>query len=400
MSPTLTLRKKLLYSAIVAGVLWGVLEVSLAVFARVARDSMRIVSIDRAMAEPSRIDDYLRQRNPLLGWTMSEGVDARGARTSPRFPEPEGALVSVYGDSFAFGSDLAPHETWPERLSARLDRRVANYGVEGYGVDQSVLRFEQNTRDEAEWVVLSIYPDDLFRALSRQVGLVVSPDLDYAGLKPRFELGPDGALTVIPPPFGTRAELERYVADPAAALADDWFAPEGHWARNRLFRFPYTRSLYQLMTGERFASLISTRLAGVPATTPYYRPDHPARMVALGAAIVRRFVGEAERRGKRPLVLLLSEADHYQHHVNTGQWVTQPFMDALAGVVPLVHAGDHLRAALGDRPFAEIASASYHVNPEGAQLIADALGQRLEVELARVAAARTGTITGTAAATP
>jgi hypothetical protein len=234
----------------------------------------------------------------------------------------------------------------------------------------------------------------------RQVGLVVSPDLDYAGLRPRFELGPGGALTVIPPPFGTRAELERYVADPAAALADDWFAPEGHWARNRLFRFPYTRSLYQLVTGERFASLIGTRLAGVPATTPYYRPDHASRMVELGVAIVRRFVGEAERRGKWPLLLLLSEADHYQHHVKTGQWVTQPFIDALAGVAPLVHAGDHLRAALGSRPYSEIASASHHVNPEGAQLIADAVGQRLEVELARLAAARTGTITGTAAATP
>ena len=398
MSPTLTLRKKLLYSAIVAGALWLVLEVCLAVFARVARDSLRIVSIDSAMAEPARIDEYLRQRHPLLGWTMAEGVDARGSRTSPRFPEPEGALVSVYGDSFAFGSDLEPHQTWPERLSVRLDRRVANYGVEGYGVDQSVLRFEQNTSDEAEWVVLSIDPDDLFRALSRLVGLVVSPDLDYVGLKPRFVLGPGGALSVVPPPFATRAELEVYVADPAAALADDWFAPEGYWARNRLFRFPYTRSLYQLMTGERFASLISTRLAGVPATTTYYQPDHPARMVELGVAIVRRFVAEAERRGKRPLVLLLAEADHYQHHVKTGQWVTQPVLDALAGVVPVVHAGDHLRTTLGERPYREIASASYHVNPEGAQLIADAVGLRLEAERSRAAAARTATTATTSAA--
>lgn len=399
MAPTLTLQKKVMYSALVAAVLWGVLEVSLAVFARVARDSMRIVTIDPSIAEPSRIDDYLRKRHPLLGWTMTDGVDARGARKSPRFPEPEGALVSVYGDSFAFGSDLEDHQTWPERLSVRLDRRVANYGVEGYGVDQSVLRFEQNTSDEAEWVVLSIYPDDLFRALSRQVGLVVSPDLDYAGLKPRFTWGPSGTLTVVPPPFGTRAELDTYVADPSAALADDWFAPEGYWARNRLFRFPYTRSLYQLLTGERFASLVSTRLAGVPATTTYYQPDHPARMVELGVAIVRRFVAEAERRGKRPLVLLLAEADHYQHHVKTGQWVTQPVLDALAGVAPVVHAGDHLRVALGARPYREIASASYHVNPEGAQLIADAVGLRLEAELARAAAARTAT-TATSSTTP
>jgi hypothetical protein len=72
----------------------------------------------------------------------------------------------------------------------------------------------------------------------------------------------------------------------------------------------------------------------------------------------------------------------------------------LAGVAPLVHAGDHLRAALGDRPYREIASASYHVNPEGAQLIADAVGQRLEAELARLAVTRTGTISGTAAASP
>jgi hypothetical protein len=84
--------------------------------------------------------------------------------------------------------------------------------------------------------------------------------------------------------------------------------------------------------------------------------------------------------------------------VKTGQWVTQPVLDALAGVVPLVHAGDHLRTALGERPYREIASASYHVNPEGAQLIADAVGLRLEAELARVAAARTATTATTSAA--
>ncbi|MBL8115876.1 MAG: hypothetical protein JNK60_23570, partial [Acidobacteria bacterium] len=100
-------------------------------------------------AVPPRYDLYLAARDPLLGWpspqTFGKGGerDARGARLS-RLAGP--AAISVYGDSFAWGSDVPAGSCWVEKLGELIGARALNFGVGGYGTDQAVLRHERNVK--------------------------------------------------------------------------------------------------------------------------------------------------------------------------------------------------------------------------------------------------------------
>ena len=113
-------------------------------------------------------------------------------------------------------------DAWGNQLAILLDRRVANYGVPGYGVDQAVLRFEGNVSDEAEWAVLTVYPNNFLRNLTHNIGFVILPGFHYHNLKPRFSLDEQGDLRLHEIPFRSEEELFAYAQDPIAFLQDDW----------------------------------------------------------------------------------------------------------------------------------------------------------------------------------
>ena len=76
-------------------------------------------------------EDYLRRRDPEVGWPLPEQYgsrlfDAYGARPSPAFPDttPETSQVSLYGDSFT-QSASSDEEAWGTVLARISGRRVA-----------------------------------------------------------------------------------------------------------------------------------------------------------------------------------------------------------------------------------------------------------------------------------
>ena len=48
--------------------------------------------------------------------------------------------ILAVGDSFTFGDQVSNDETWPSCLERKLNKKVANAGVFGYGAAQSILR--------------------------------------------------------------------------------------------------------------------------------------------------------------------------------------------------------------------------------------------------------------------
>jgi hypothetical protein len=79
-------------------------------------------------------------------WTQRDGTgfttdDARRRKQPP--PAPAGApRLLVLGDSVTFGAGVADDETFAHLLGRR-GLTVANFGVPGWGIDQSLLRFER-----------------------------------------------------------------------------------------------------------------------------------------------------------------------------------------------------------------------------------------------------------------
>jgi hypothetical protein len=95
--------------------------------------------------------------DPLLGWTNAPGVLAmksgvestspqnlRGTRLYSVEKPPSVLRVEVFGDSFAFGTDVGDESTYSAVLERILPHaEVLNFGVKGYGLDQALLRFRK-----------------------------------------------------------------------------------------------------------------------------------------------------------------------------------------------------------------------------------------------------------------
>jgi len=92
------------------------------------------------------------------GWNSAKITIRRGVRVNPNFaPTSGGGPILVVGGSFVFGNQLSDDETWPAFLEQRLNRRVVNGGVSGYGPAQAVLRAEHLLKAQVySLVILSI----------------------------------------------------------------------------------------------------------------------------------------------------------------------------------------------------------------------------------------------------
>lgn len=78
-------------------------------------------------------------------WTQRDGArfttDAARCRRQPAAPAGARRVV-VLGDSIAFGTGVTDHETFAYQLGRR-GLAVSNLAVPGWGIDQSLLRFER-----------------------------------------------------------------------------------------------------------------------------------------------------------------------------------------------------------------------------------------------------------------
>ena len=127
----------------------------------------------------TRLDAYYRDTvygfvsaDPIVGYALADGTFLirepgwnnatitirQGLRINPNFASssPINPILAV-GESFVFGEQVSDGETWPALLERRLNRRVVNGGVSGYGSLQAVLRAEQLLKQQPySLVILSI----------------------------------------------------------------------------------------------------------------------------------------------------------------------------------------------------------------------------------------------------
>jgi len=195
--------------------------------------------------------------------------DAQGLRAMPAPPADTAArpLVLTVGDSYTYSDEVKDDETWPAYLQAMIHRRIANGGVPGYGLDQTVLRAEQlAARLHPDVMLLGFIADDLQRD---EMGRL------YGSEKPYFELV-DGKLALRHEPAP-----DAPVARETLPFWQRWFG----WSMlvdksMRHFGF-YSQWFWQdkqalpTGSGERIACLLMQRVAaiGVPTlVVAQYRP--------------------------------------------------------------------------------------------------------------------------------
>jgi hypothetical protein len=116
------------------------------------------------------------------------------------------ARVLVFGESFTNGSRLRQEETWPYLLNQLDDRfEVVNFGVDGYSMGQSYLRYRVLSESiEHDTAVLIFVPtEDLFREVNTLRTLV---GWDMPMVLPRFVVAGD-SIRLVRAPYSSMAEM-------------------------------------------------------------------------------------------------------------------------------------------------------------------------------------------------
>ena len=321
-------------------------------------------------------EEYLAERDPVLGWPSP--FDRRGVRTpSGARPDPAAAdslpaCVSLYGDSFTWSDEVADAHAWGSRLTRRLGCRVANYGVDGYGTDQAYLRYFCTPHDEAPVVVLNHASENILRNVTSDFNLLYAGD--GRGFKPKFRVGPDGNLHLVPLPAFTPESHRRAVAWPETALPDDFFRPGGGGGVSRL-RFPYTLSLLRAFGNFH----VRAGLTGRARHEPFYHPDHPSDGLRVTAGILEAFAASVQMRGQQPVVTVLPNSADFSEHARWGRWPYQPLLDTLAAHgLHVVNVGEGMADRLGgEDPSCLFKSRHRHYNVRGYQMVADIVAEYL-----------------------
>jgi hypothetical protein len=155
------------------------------------------------------IDEYLRDQTGYMAWDADLGwtnrprsctrdnkycANGAGLRSDREYTKeiPKGTLrVSLFGDSFIHGHDV----DLPDSLAPQLERALAsrgikaealNFGVGGFGIDQSYLRY---SRDGGKFDTDAIVEGLQFENVARHLmvfRLIAYPQSKIPFSKPRF----------------------------------------------------------------------------------------------------------------------------------------------------------------------------------------------------------------------
>jgi len=107
-----------------------------------------------------------------LGWRMkplyqTEGVrhNSKGFRGGHEYTkQPEGIRIFTIGDSYTYGLGVYDEYTFTSLLDGMVGVEVINAGVNGYGIDQAYLMWEQEgKRLNPSIVILGYFIDDFHR---------------------------------------------------------------------------------------------------------------------------------------------------------------------------------------------------------------------------------------------
>ncbi len=319
----------------------------------------RLIAFDDELGwvyAPDRARDFYR--------INSQGVRAR--REYSERPSESVVRVAAFGDSFVFGSEVLDADAWSAQIE-QMDPRVEalNYGIGGHGTDQALLLYRRRGQQLAPSVVVLGFPEvDLLRNLNRYRPFLDSRDLPLA--KPRFELGGDGDLRLIPNPFPGASGARRLLADPRAILeagvGDGLFEP-------LVWRNP----LYDRSDFVRLVSTVASR-AWRSRLRPdrFYRGDEmnpESKAFPLLVAIVRAFAREVESAGDTFVFMIFAVRD--EDIWGGGRRAYAPLVESLAGITVLDLA-DALRADPQVTP-ANLREASGHYSPSANRAVARAL---------------------------
>jgi len=200
-----------------------------------------------------------------------------------------GQRVAIVGDSFTFGLEVLFEDSWGAVLERTPGSNLAvlNLGVDGYGVDQALLRYERDGRGWKPAVaILGFIEHDLHRTLS-VYPFVTFPEWGLPFAKPRFVLKNGGLERLTdrlasPTLIMTEPAIDDlpFIAHDPGFKPDEW---DHHW--------------YHASYAVRFLLSRFRRWPSLNQETYY------GELERLNVALVSRFINVAKADGTIPLIV-------------------------------------------------------------------------------------------------
>jgi len=315
---------------------------------------------------------YAARVNPLLGWPspqsmppQPDGQAGNGAMASKSEHLAKEIPISAYGDSFTAGFGVEAEYSWTNVLGKMLGCPIENYGVPGYGTDQSYLRFHYNTQDDAKIVLFGQLSENIQRNVN-QLRNFLAPSYQCQ-TKPRFVLDAKGQLELVPVPQLSEENYNNFIKNPELFVTNDYFAPGGLSGAQKL-GFPYSWSIVKA-----YKFFYNRYFKGYKSYLQFYEPDHPSGAFPLTIAIIKQFFQEAQNRGKHPILLIFPTHEDFEFYYQNHKFVYQPLVHELEKMhVEYIDLGSGILKRLGGKNYMELFSGEkyFHFNKEGNRLVA------------------------------
>jgi len=232
--------------------------------------------------------------------------------------------IAAFGDSYIFARQVEDDETWAAQLSAMIETGVLNFGVGNYGADQGLLRYmKTKLPDEAEVAILGFVPETICRVHS-----FWKHYLEFGNtfaFKPRFILDYDGTLKLLENPMQTPEHFEKLEQVLPHVQRNDEFYQKKF--RSIQFRFPYLFSFLRnpVRNIKIMSALIYRGFRRITGSSSDKIENLPFRLIMkynikgshqmygelnskkLLKKILLEFKKEAERKGHKPLILVMPQ---------------------------------------------------------------------------------------------
>ena len=252
-----------------------------------------------------------RQGNNGLYYSSTEGL--RSPRLGMTYADdPASKRVALIGDSNAFSLEVSWSDSIARHLGDRLgkDVLVLNFGVDGYGIDQTYVRYLRDVRPWRPDVVVFVFVQhDFLRAMA------VYPFVSFGWVgylvKPRFDLEGD-TLRIVNAPLPAPDQILG-----AKAVGDLPFVDYDPGYATRDWSWSYDRGPYLLR-------LVMSRFPRYPLRRRLGAIDLPSLNVRLVAALHAAI----ESDGATPVFVYLPSGLHDEVlSENVIGALTTPFLD-------------------------------------------------------------------------
>ena len=260
-------------------------------------------------------DAYLRFDREL-GWApapataRSDGsvtyqANAAGMRSEREYsiePPPGMRRLAAFGDSFTHCDEVNNRDCWTAQLERTwAGTEVLNFGVPGYGPDQSWLRYQRDGQPYRPCAVLIGYLIENVNRVVNRFRPFYAPEDGIALSKPRFVLRGD-ELVLLPNP----APGPESLGDPH--WVEDTLGPHDYWYFPGMFVESPLDSL-QVVRVARSAAYRRDRRQKLKAEdrnpfAPTYRGRHEGYVVA-GRVLVE-FARQVRQDGATPVVVVFT----------------------------------------------------------------------------------------------